>query len=392
MRLQDSRPLVVHVVYGFRVGGLENGVVNLLNHMDHGRFRHTVVALSECDPAFCARVTRADVTFISLHKPAGHGFQIYPQLFRLFRQLRPAVVHTRNLAALETVVPAWAAGVPVRIHGEHGWDARDPDGTRRKFQFLRRIYRPFVTHYIALSGHISSYLQGRIGVPAARASRICNGVDTQRFRPRGNDGEVAAGFPYAAGRDFVFGTVGRLQEVKDQLNLVRAFGLLAARFPLRQDLRLAIVGDGPLRGAVEAEIARLGVGGQVWLAGERSDVADLMRQLDVFVLPSRAEGISNTILEAMACALPVVATDVGGSGELVVAGETGALVPPSDPRALADAMAAYVTQPALAQSQGLASRRRVEEGFSLEGMVGRYADLYARLLDDAGHPLPVLQQ
>jgi len=392
VKAPDPRPLVVHVVYGFRVGGLENGVVNLLNNMDHGRFRHTVVALSECDPAFCARVKRADVDFISLRKPAGHGFQIYPQLFRLFRELRPAVVHTRNLAALETVVPAWAAGVPVRIHGEHGWDSRDPNGTSRKFQFLRRIYRPFVTHYIALSGHISGYLQDRIGVPATRASRICNGVDTHRFRPRGSGGEAAAGFPYVAGSHFVFGTVGRLQEVKDQLNLVRAFGLLLARFPEQRALRLAIVGDGPLRGAVEAEIARLGIGEQVWMAGERSDVAELMRSLDVFVLPSRAEGISNTILEAMACALPVVATDVGGSAELVVAGSTGALVPPSDPQALADAMAAYVVQPALAPAHGAAGRRRVEEGFSLDGMVGRYADLYARLLDDAGHPVPVLQQ
>lgn len=388
----DARPLVVHVVYGFRVGGLENGVVNLLNHMDRQRFRHTVVALTECDPAFCARVERADVDFISLRKPPGHGLRIYPQLYRLFRRLRPAVVHTRNLAALETVVAAWAAGVPVRIHGEHGWDARDPQGTRRKFQLLRRVYRPFVTHYVALSGHISAYLETRVGVPQARSSRICNGVDTQRFRPRDMAGDGATGSPYAAPDHFVFGTVGRLQEVKDQLNLVRAFGLLAARFPARGDLRLVIVGDGPMRGAIEDEIARLGLQERVWLAGERADVAALMCGLDVFVLPSRAEGISNTILEAMACGLPVVATDVGGSAELVVDGSTGALVPARDPEALAAAMANYVARPGLAQAHGEAARVRVEQGFSLDGMVKRYTELYARLLDAAGYPVLALQQ
>ncbi len=389
---EDARPLVVHVVYGFRVGGLENGVVNLLNNMDRARFRHTVVALSDCDENFCARVTRDDVRFLSLHKPAGHGFQLYPRLFRLFRELRPAVVHTRNLAALEMAVPAWAAGVPVRIHGEHGWDARDPHGTVRKFRWMRRAYRPFVTHYIALSGHIATYLNQNIGIAQGRLSRICNGVDARRFHPPA-DKRAAEDFPFRAAEHFVFGTVGRLQEVKDQLNLVRAFAhLLELRPAERARLRLAIVGDGPLRGAVEEEIVRAGIGEQVWLAGERADVPELMRSMDVFVLPSRAEGISNTILEAMACALPVVATDVGGSGELVAAGRTGALVPPSDPRALGMAMAAYAADPALARAHGAAARRRIEDEFSLDGMVARYADLYARLLGEAGCPVPALQQ
>ncbi len=388
----DTRPLVAHVVYGFRVGGLENGVVNLLNNMDRARFRHIVVALSDCDEKFCARVSRDDVRFLSLRKPAGHGFRLYPRLFRLFRELRPAIVHTRNLAALEMAVPAWAAGVPVRIHGEHGWDARDPQGTVRKFRLMRRAYRPFVTHYIALSGHIAAYLNQSIGVAQERLSRICNGVDARRFCPA-EGGGVAADVPFRAGDHFVFGTVGRLQEVKDQLNLVRAFAhLLELRPAERARLRLAIVGDGPLRGAVEEEIARAGIGGQVWLAGERADVPDLMRSMDVFVLPSRAEGISNTILEAMACALPVVATDVGGSGELVAVGRTGALAPPSDPQALGRAMEAYVVDPLLARCHGAASRQRIEDEFSLDGMVTRYADLYARLLGEAGCPVPALQQ
>ena len=152
MNASDPRPLIAHVLYRFDVGGLENGVVNLINRMPAERFRHTVIALDACVPAFCERVTRSDVEFISLNKPPGHGIKLYPRLYRLFRQVRPAVVHTRNLAALECVVPAWAARVPVRVHGEHGWDTSDPGGTAVKYQRLRRLYSPWVQRYIALSG------------------------------------------------------------------------------------------------------------------------------------------------------------------------------------------------------------------------------------------------
>nr|WP_244861046.1 TIGR03088 family PEP-CTERM/XrtA system glycosyltransferase [Aromatoleum petrolei] len=385
----DPRPLVVHVVYRFDVGGLENGVVNLINRLPVSRFRHAVVALTECEPAFCRRIVHDDVRFVSLHKPPGHGVKVYPALFRLFNELQPAVVHTRNLAALEAVVPAWAAGVPVRVHGEHGWDVSDPDGTRRRFQWMRRLYRPFVTHYIPLSDHLLRYLNASVGVGAAHMTRICNGVDTQRFRPGVRGREALAGSPFEGDELCVIGTVGRLEPIKDPLNLLRAFVLLLRRAPeLAGRLRLMFVGDGSLRTELEAEVARAGVGACVWLAGERRDVPEALRAMDVFVLPSRAEGISNTILEAMACGLPVIATRVGGNAELVLDGETGMLVPASDSDALADALARYVGDGGMLRRQGDAGRKRTEVEFSIDGMVARYAQLYESLLSAAGRPVP----
>jgi sugar transferase (PEP-CTERM/EpsH1 system associated) len=393
--MSDPRPLVMHLVYRFDVGGLENGVVNLINRMPATRFRHIVVALTECAPAFCARISRPDVAFVSLHKAPGHGVKLYPKLYRLFRQYRPAVLHSRNLAALEAVVPARAAGVPVRVHGEHGWEESDPHGTRRKFRVMRRVYQPFVTHYVALSGDLARYLTDAVGVPAARVTRICNGVDTARFQPAeagratitGSPfaGSPLAGLPIAASGHVLVGTVGRLQAVKDQLNLVRAFAIARQRGgAAAQALRLVIAGDGPLRAQVEAEIRSAGIGDVVWLAGERKDVAEVMRGLDVFVLPSQAEGISNTILEAMASGLPVIATAVGGNPELVLPGVTGQLVPPANSVALADALLCYAGDAALRQKNGLAGRKRAEQVFSLDGMVERYAALYDTLLDAAG--------
>ena len=374
-----QRPLVMHVLYSFDVGGLENGVVNLINHMPPERFRHVVVALAQCAPDFCQRVQRADVEFISLHKLPGHGIKLYPRFYRLCRQLRPAIVHTRNLAALEFTVPAGLAGVPARVHGEHGWDSSDPGGTQRKYQLLRRAYSPFVNRYVALSGQIESYLTERVGIAASRVERICNGVDTLRFQPASTR-QAVAGSPFYESDVVVVGTVGRLQTVKDQLNLVRAVAIARAQGEAGARLRLVIAGDGPQRAEVEAEVAASGIGDITWLAGARSDVPEVMRALDIFALPSQAEGISNTILEAMASGLPVAATDVGGNAELVAAGETGALVPAQDPHAMAQALLRYTADAALRQSHGTAGRQRVERSFSIDNMVERYTRLYQSLL------------
>jgi sugar transferase (PEP-CTERM/EpsH1 system associated) len=382
----DRRPLIAHVVYGFRVGGLENGVVNLVNSEAAARFRHVIVALTDSCPDFRARVTREDVDFVDLAKPPGHGFRLYRQIVALFRSLRPAVVHTRNLAALEAQLPARIAGVSVRIHGEHGWDTRDPHGLRRRYQWVRRAYRPFVTRYVALSGHLADYLRERVGVPASRIERICNGVDISRFHPPVHGREPLAGSPFNDSRLKVIGTVGRLQAVKDQVLLARAFvHLLRSEPALAEPLRLVIVGEGPLRGQIERILSDAGVAGRAWLAGERSDTPEVMRALDGFILPSRAEGISNTILEAMASGLPVIATDVGGNGELVQPGRTGTLVPTGDEVAMAAAIAGWLRDPVAALGQGVAGRVRAEREFSLDGMVARYVALYDELLAAAGH-------
>lgn len=375
--MSDPRPLIMHVVYSFDTGGLENGVVNLINHLQAGRFRHMVVALTRCEPAFCARVRHSDVTFVDLEKPPGHGFRLYPKLYRLFRKHRPAIVHTRNLAALEAQVPAWLAGVSVRIHGEHGWDVGDMQGLNRKNRVVRRVYRPFVHRYVALSAHIAEYLQQGVGVPTDRITRICNGVDVARFCPAAGGRQALQGSPFNDPGLFIFGTVGRLTPVKDQAGLLQAFALMLEKRPeLGERARLIIAGDGPLRDSLAAEVRRLGLSEHVWLAGERRDVPEVMRAMDVFVLPSLAEGISNTILEAMASGLPVVATDVGGNGELVDPEQTGTLVPSSDAQALAEAMDAFATNPQKAAAAGLAARQRAIEHFSIGRMVEQYQQLY----------------
>jgi sugar transferase (PEP-CTERM/EpsH1 system associated) len=379
----DPRPLVVHVVYRFDVGGLENGVVNLINHMPARAFRHAVVALTEVT-GFAGRVQRPDVEFIALHKPPGHGVWLYPQLYRLFRRLRPAIVHTRNLAALEAMVPAWLAGVPVRVHGEHGRDVADLHGLRRRYQWARRLYRPFVSHYVALSHDLADYLVGTVHVPARHVSQLFNGVDTARFVRHDARRIAIPDCPFNDPRHWIVGTVGRMQAVKDPLNLARAFvRAMQWRPALRDRLRLVMVGDGPLREACRTVLAEAGLADAAWLPGERSDVDHVLRGLDCFVLPSLAEGISNTILEAMASALPVVATRVGGNADLVFETVTGLLVPPANPSATAAAICGLADDPQRAARMGRAGRVSVEQRFSLSAMVSAYQGLYEAQLDRA---------
>ena len=385
-------PLIVHVVYRFGVGGLENGIVNLVNRMPASRWRHAILALTEVSGQFAERIRRDDVRYIELDKRPGHLVRDYPRLYRIFKRLQPAVVHTRNLAALEAVVPAWAAGVPVRIHGEHGWDMSDPHGKRARYRYVRRLYRPFVNHYVALSRHLGRYVEEAVGIPQARLSQMYNGVDTDLFRPAGSRGSIP-GCPFGAADEWLIGWVGRMEAVKDPVNLAQAFVRATQRAPeAMRRARLVLVGDGALRNQLRLLLERHGVLERVWFAGERADVADVMRGLDCFVLSSLAEGISNTILEAMATGLPVIATGVGGNGELIESGMSGTLVPVANPDELAAAMIRYATDRATARRHASAARHTVESRFSLSRMVLDYSSLYERTLSAAGVELPAARE
>ena len=377
--VSSQPPLIAHVIYRLDVGGLENGLVNIINRIPEDRYRHVIISLTELSD-FKRRINRKDVDCIALHKRPGNDPRMIWNLWRLFRKLRPAIVHSRNLAALDAQLPAWLAGVGCRIHGEHGLDVHDLDGTRRKYRWIRRFYRPLVHRYVPLSRQLGDYLSRQVGVADEKIRLICNGVDIERFRPgpqKQRDSILPHGF--ADPDSIVIGSVGRLEPVKDQLTLVRAFIELCLRRPQDTRLRLVLIGDGSLRQELESLVAQGDIGKRVWLAGSAENVPQLLQAMDVFVLPSLAEGISNTILEAMACGLPVVATRVGGNEELVVEGETGFLVPRADPGAMAETLLHYLDDDTLRDRHGAAARRRVEKNFSIHGMVNRYLEVYDEL-------------
>ena len=372
----SRKRLIVHVMYSFGIGGLENVIVQLINTLPSDRYDHVVLSLTTVSD-FKNRITRDDVRFVELHKAAGHAFSLYPKIYQILRALKPAVVHTSNLAALEIVPIAALAGVPLRVHAEHGWDAHDPDGTNPRYQWLRRAYRPFVSRYVAVSKDIQGYLHRRVGIPNSKIVLIANGVDTDVFTPHAGAGTVVRDLPFDPAIHWLIGCVGRLQTVKNQPLLVRAFLRVLADHPdASERLRLVIVGDGPLRADIEVLLKDAGKSHLVWLAGARSDVADVMKMFHCFVLPSQAEGTSCTLQEAMATGLPIVATAVGGTPDLVADGLNGLLVPSGDEAALANAIWQLYSVPDVALKMQSANREKAISKFALSGMIVSYCRIF----------------
>jgi glycosyltransferase involved in cell wall biosynthesis len=168
-----------------------------------------------------------------------------------------------------------------------------------------------------------------------------------------------------------------MEPVKDPLNLVRAISILLRTRPeLREHIGLIMIGDGSLKPHVQQLLDEAGLSTSSWLPGARDDVPQLMQRMNLFVLPSLAEGISNTILEAMASGLPIVATDVGGNGELVASGQTGVLVERADELALARAIEDYVVHEHMREEHGIRARTRTVREFSIDIMINRYAQIY----------------
>jgi len=382
--------LVVHLINQLDVGGMENGLINLIKHMPPERYRHAIICLKDYSD-YHAHIKTRGVDIISLNKREGKDFGHYLRLFRTLRELQPDLIHTRNLCGIEGQLVAALAGVKLRVHGEHGRDMSDLYGKRLKYKLLRRLLRPLIGHFIAVSEDLEHWLIDSVGAEPERVSQISNGVDSVQFHPRLGPPAAVGPAGFMHDNAFVLGSVGRMDEVKDYLTLVEAFlRLIASPHPAHQRMRLLIVGDGPQRAACLETLTRAGAAHRAWLPGERSDIPQLLRAMDLFVLPSLAEGSSNTILEAMATGLPVVATAVGGNPVLVHPGFTGILVPPRSPDLMAAAIADYCRIPEMGARHGMRARGQVIARYSLPAMARGYLAVYDSLAG-AEAPCPLAQ-
>lgn len=389
-------PLVVHVIYALGTGGLENGLVNIINRCPPARYRHAIVCLTVAE-RFAERLTAPGVEVIELHKKPGYDFGMYRKLWQTLRRLKPAIVHSRNLAALETQVLGVLFPSCIRIHGEHGRDVNDLDGSNRKYQLFRRLLNPLVHRFIAVSQDLAYWLTATVGISEQKVIQIYNGVDSTRFVPSfaesgGNEQQISdhslprcsvdvpPGFlPQEGG--VVVGTVGRLATVKNQALLLEAIRRIVQDHPqLRMRLRCILVGDGPERSSLNQAVDTMGLQSCVYLAGDREDMPAWLRSMDIFVLPSLGEGISNTVLEAMATGLPVIATNVGGNPELVEPEVTGLLVPSEDVEALVESILRLINDPQLRLAMGEAAIRKVRETFDWDRTVAAYLGVYDELL------------
>jgi sugar transferase (PEP-CTERM/EpsH1 system associated) len=368
----ERERLVAHLVDALDGAQLESGLLNLIRHLPAGRYRHAIVCLHE-PGEYLGELRAHGVDIVNLHRRAGRDPLLWLRMYRALRALRPDLVHTRNRSGLPAQLVAALAGVRLRVHAEHGREAALGTGG----WLLRRLLRPLVGHFIAVSSDLEQWLIEAVGAEPARVSQIANGVDSVQFHPR--LGPAAAVGPAGFMQDgaFVIGSAGRMDDGAGHVTLVEAFlRLIASPHPAHARLRLLIVGDGPARHECQLLLNRAGAAARAWLPGARPDLAQLMRAMDLFVLPTVQDDRAHTILKAMASGLPVVASTVGAHGELVHAGFTGILVPPLSAELLAAAIADYCRIPEMAARHGARARSQVIARHSMPAMARDYLAVY----------------
>jgi glycosyltransferase involved in cell wall biosynthesis len=296
------------------------------------------------------------------------------ELVRLLRRERPDILHaSSSKAGVLGRLAAATTGVPIRIFTVHGWAFTAHSGmAARLYRVADRLVRPLTTVTICVAEHERATGLAARTCSEGRTVVIPNAIDSSAV-PRTRRGRR---IPQLV-------AVGRLKAPKDFVTLVRA----VAELP-QEACQLLIVGEGPDRPRLEAEIDRLSLDGRVRLAGERDDVPDLLAEADVFVLSSASEGMPMSVLEAMAAGLPVVASRVGGIPELVADGETGLLIPPGRPDDLAEALRRVLGDSPLRQRLGDAGRIRVRERFDLASFRRAHVELYSRELASRRLPAP----
>jgi glycosyltransferase involved in cell wall biosynthesis len=362
---------VAHVIWSLGLGGAEQVVIRLAAGLDRRRFEPLICCLDEPGP-FAPRAEAAGVEVVALDKRGPLDARAAWRLARLLRSRRVDVVHTHLWgASFWGRLAAIGARVPAIVTTEH-----NVDSWKRAHHFaLDRALAPATTRLVAVSQQVREFYEAH-GVGLGRWQVVYNGVDTASAPQRRRG---PAFLELGLGRDEpVVGLVGRLVPAKAPDVFLGTLALAAARVP---GLRGLVVGDGPLRSGLEAEARRLGLEARVVFAGVRQDVPELLPGLDALVFSSLREGLSMAMLEAMAAGVPVVATEVGGTPELIAHGVTGLLVPPGRPDLLADAVVGLLGDAAAGDAIRQAARRCVEERFSLARMTAAHEALYGEVLD-----------
>jgi sugar transferase (PEP-CTERM/EpsH1 system associated) len=355
---------VCHVVLSLEPGGLENGVVNVVNGLSREEYRSSVCCLRRSGE-FAARL-RPDVPVSVMGLRPGNDPVMLLRLARLLRRERVDIVHTRNAEPFfYGFLSARLARVPIVVHSEHGRTfPEQPLRARTQRLLLRGVDAAF-----AVSEQLRADLVREIGIDGSSMEILYNGVDTRAFRPR-----AAPASPAQAAGPLRIGSVGRLVPVKNYALLLHAFAQLPPAAA-----QLVLVGEGPERAKLEQLADELGIHGRVEFAGHRDDVSELLRGMDIFVLPSMSEGMSNTLLEAMASGVPVVASDVGGNREIIESERSGLLFPSGDTAAALAQLTRLIGNSELRHTLGRAAATRVRQTFSIEAMLKRYEDLYRRV-------------
>ena len=365
---------VVHYLDSAEFGGTEQAVLHILAGLDR-RYWEPVL-FHHAEPGIAPLVKGAEDLNVKLRQvPRFQGKQslvtVLPRFVWELRQERPAVFHAHlngPLACKDGLIAAALARVPAVVATAQLFV------NRRHHRFIyaqQRFVTALVDRYIAVSHEVAARLGETFRIPARKVNVVHNGVTVLSTNQPAN-AALRFALTGSTGRPMIL-TAARLAGQKGLCYLLEAAALVP-------EAMFVLAGEGPERANLEAQAAKLGLNQRVLFLGYRQDIADLLACCDLFVLPSLFEGLPLSILEAMAANKPVVASGVGGNSEAIVHGETGLLVPPADPAALALAIQTVLSNPDLARRLAAAGKARVHEHFSTEAIVKQVVDIYEEIL------------
>ncbi|MGR5134599.1 glycosyltransferase [Vibrio alfacsensis] len=370
--VKEEQIHVCHLVYSFDIGGLERVISDCIKTLDQNEYRHSIIALTEIG-AFVNELEEG-VKFYSLSKEKGHDLSIHLKLYKIIKKIKPDILHSYNLSTIEYQWLACIAGVPMRIHAEHGRDSYDIHGRVKKYQVLRRLMNPFINHFVSVSLDLHNWMLNDVRLPEKKLTLIRNGIDTDYYNPAFTNqvnNEVYKG-------KFIFGHVSRLHPIKNQSFLIEQFyNACLASDTFKDNCLLVIVGNGPDKEKLEMQVSQNeGLLGRVIFTGSKTNVRDYYGMFDVFVMSSIAEGIPMTLLESMSMGLPHLVTSVGGIKEVVRNDQTGLSLEGTEKHSYYQNMIDLFNDRERLNAMSNKARERIVSDYSQDKMVNAYNLLY----------------
>jgi len=367
-----SKIKILHLLPSLEIGGMENALVNLINGMDATIFENAIFCFNSDNQAntLQERIIDKNIRIYHYKKREGVEYSLIIRTSRILKKEAADIIHTRNFAALlYGAAAAHLAGIHGVVADIRGCIPADQGLKSKKLSFL-------VSKFVAVSQGVKRLLANDYKIDEHKIKTIYNGVDFRHFRNSPEKAKYRAQIGLAPA-DWVIGSVGRLEPVKDYPTLLKAIAPLIQQHP---PMKLILVGDGSQGPALKQLAQSLEITTNVKFLGYQQNILPFLKCMDVFALTSISEGLSNVLLEAMACSLPIVATDVGGNPEIVVEGESGFLVASGAVPALTEKIELLFRQPDLAKRMGQTGLQIVEQQFSIEKMVAGYQQLYIDLI------------
>ncbi len=360
---------ILHILPNFGPGGAERLVVNLMETTNKERFEVAAVSLfPETGTILEKEIREKGLKVYFLNKHLGPDPRMVYKLYRIFKEYKPNILHTHRYVLRYALLPALLCRIPVKIHTVHSIAEKEVDG-------IGKVIHWFAFHLggvvpVSISQQVANTVKDLYG-KNIHTPVIYNGIPTNHFVNNSHR------LTQRINKNLILIHIGRFATPKNHHLLIESFSIAVKEHP---NMELWLVGDGPLRPEIEKLVKEKELENKVKFLGVRSDILQLLSESDVFILPSDWEGVPLTVLEAMATGKPVIATTVGGVSELVEDGRTGILVPPKDPKALAQAILRLAKDPAMRESMGKEGQKRAIEKFDIKQTARQYEELYLKLL------------